>query len=280
LEEVSTLSGASTELDIEIDRLAHAYDRRVFQEEHPAPPVSPADMVLAIIVVVPELGALLVLLLTTERWGRAPLLGFFTIVILGAVSISGVIALAVQEAAGAAWRARSTRTATHAVFPAGNSVDEWGKSTLAGTLVVVDESLLVLAPTMYRPLWVHRVAAVVCGVYLVAAAAMSARVLFVARQQRRAHRVVVETPRAGAGNGTLPLWRWMWRPRARDSARDAEENRGTENQSGGDGGTAAVGARRCSEVVITFPAAEAPPWPLSTVGLPWPPQWGVNGRNV
>jgi len=42
---------------------------------------------MAIIVVVPELGALLILLLTTERWGRAALLGFATIVILGAVSI-------------------------------------------------------------------------------------------------------------------------------------------------------------------------------------------------
>jgi len=267
-DEVSKKSGASKELSLELDRLAHAYDRRVFQAEHPAPPVSPADMVLTIIVVVPELGALLVLLLTTERWGRAALLGFSTILVLGAVSLSGVMALAAQEAAGAAWRARSTRTATHAIFPAGNPVNERGRPTLAGTLVLVDESLLVLAPTMYQPLWVQRVAAVVCGVYIVAAAAMSARVLFIARQQRRAHRVVVETPLAGAGDEALPLGRWWWQPPSRDSARNAEEGRDTENESGGDGGAAAVEARRGSEVVIAFPATGAPTWPLATVELP------------
>ena len=38
----------------ELNRLSHAYDRNVLQEEHPAPPVSSADLVLAIIVVVPE----------------------------------------------------------------------------------------------------------------------------------------------------------------------------------------------------------------------------------
>jgi len=150
---VSDLSGANIELTQELTRLSHAYDRRVFQEEHPPPPVSTADMVLAIIVVVPELGALLVLLLTTERWGRAPLLGFFTIVILGAVSMSGVVALVSQEATGAEWRARSTRTAIHTVFPAGDPVNQWGEPTLIGTLVVVDESFLLLASTTYRPLW-------------------------------------------------------------------------------------------------------------------------------
>jgi len=63
---VSYLSGANNELARELDRLSHAYDRRVFQEEHPPPPVSLADIVMAIILVVPELGALLGLLLTTE----------------------------------------------------------------------------------------------------------------------------------------------------------------------------------------------------------------------
>jgi len=190
--------GATIELTRELDRLSHAYDRRVFQEEHPAPPVSTADLVLAIIVVVPELGALLVLLLTTERWGRAALLGFSTIVVLGAVSISGVLALASQEAAGAAWRARSTRTATHAAFASGDAVNEWGNPTLAGTLVVVDKSFLLLGPTMYRPVQIWRVAAVVCGAYIVSAAAMAARVLFLAWQQRRVWRIDVEAPSPGA----------------------------------------------------------------------------------
>jgi len=186
--DLTSKPGATFEIARELKRLSHAYDRSVFQEEHPAPPVSSADLVLAIIVVVPELGALLVLLLTTERWSREALLGFSTIVVLGAVSISGVVALASQEAAGAAWRARSTRTATHAAFAAGDAVNEWGIPTLAGTLIVVDKSFLLLAPTMYRPVQVWRVAAAVCVAYIVAASAMAARVLFLAWQQRRVWR--------------------------------------------------------------------------------------------
>jgi len=178
----SLLSAVTPGLDSALDGLSHAYDRRVFQAEHPAQPVSSADLVLASIVVVPELGALLGLLLTTKRWGRSTLLGFCSIVLIGAVSITGVIALVSQEASGAEWRARSTRTATHALFPAGNPIHESGVPNLAGTLVVVDQSFLLLAPTMYRPAWVQLVAAGTCGAYMVAGAAMATRVLFVARK--------------------------------------------------------------------------------------------------
>jgi len=276
---VSYLSGSSIELERELDRLSHAYDRRVFQDEHPASPVSSADIVMAIIVVVPELGALLILLLTTERWGRAALLGFATIVILGAVSISGVIALTSQEAAGAAWRARSTRTATRALFPAGNPVNKWGVSTLAGTLVVVDESFLLLAPTMYRPLWVWRVSAVVCGVYVIAAAAMSARVLFVAGQQRRVLRVAVEAPPPGAMREALRRARRWWRPHAHDSAQGAIEGSRIGRDRGGDGGTTAAEAWRGSGVGAALSVAGVPPCPVSAEGVPRPPRWGGDGGN-
>jgi len=275
---VSDLSGANIELTRELNRLSHMYDRRVFQKEHPAPPVSTADMVLAIVVVVPELGALLILLLTTERWGRAPLLGFFTIVILGGVSMSGVIALVSQEAAGAAWRARSTRTATHTVFPAGDPLDPRGEPTLVGTLVVIDESFLLLAPTTYRPLWVQQVAAVACGVYLVATAAMAARVLFGARQQRRAicaHAlalpVVAEQAPARA--------RWWWRPRARARAGAENGGSGIENDGGGGGITALAGAWSVSGVGAAFSASGVPPWPLSAGGGPLPRRAGADGGS-
>ena len=273
---VSDLSGANTELTRELNRLSHAYDRRVFREEHPAPPVSSADIVLAIIVVVPELGALLVLLLTTERWGRAALLGFFTIVILGAVSISGVLALVSQEAAGAAWRARSTRTATHTVLPAGNPVDKWGEPILVGALVVVDESFLLLAPTTYRPLWVQRVAAALCGAYVVATAAMTARVLFIAREQRRTFRAHAQEPPVVAEEAPARA-QWWWRPRARARARVADEGSGIENDSGGDGSTALAGAWFVNGVGAAFYLSGVPPWPLSARGGPWPPRWGGDG---
>jgi len=275
---VSDLSGANIQLTRELDRLSHAYDRRVFEEEHPAPPVSPADLVMAIIVVIPELGPLLALWLTTERWSRTALLGFFTIVILGAVSMSVVIALVAQEAAGDSWRARSTRTATHTVFPAGNPVDEWGTPTLAGTLVVVDESFLLLAPTTYRPLWVQRVAVAVFGAYMVATAAIAARVLFIARKQRRAFRAHAQAPPGLAEEAPPRARRWWW-PRARDCARSADEGRDIEGDSGGDGGMASAGAWRGSGVGAAFFTSGVPPWPLSAVGVRWQPRWVGDGGS-
>jgi len=272
--------GTTIQFTRELNRLSHAYDRSVFQEEHPAPPVSSADLVLAIIVVVPELGALLVLLLTTERWTRAALLGFSTIIVLGAVSISGVLTLASQEVAGAAWRARSTRTATHAAFAAADAVNEWGVPTLAGTLVVVDKSFLLLAPTMYRPVQVWRVAAAVCGTYIVAAAAMAARVLFLAWQQRRVgqqrhtFRIDVEAPPPGAQRESPHVTRRWWQSRVHDSTREVDERSGRDDNIGGDGGTPVAGVWRTREFGAAFPGANALPWPASAAGFCYPSWWG------
>ena len=196
--------------------------------------------------------------------------------ILGAVSISGVIALASQEAEGAAWRSRSTRTATHAIFPAGNPVDKWGVSTLTGTLIVVDESFLLLAPTMYRPLWVWRVSAAVCGAYVIATAAMAARVLILSRQQQRVLSVAVEAPPPGAAIEALPPARRWWRPRARDSARGAIEGSRSGNNSGGDGDTTTAEALRGSGVGAAFSVAGVPPCPVAAGGVPRLARWGNN----
>jgi len=272
-------SSMSVELAQELDRISHVYDRRVFQEEHPAPPVSTADLMLAILMVVPELGALLVLLLTTKRWGRAALLGFSTIVTLGAVSLSGVIALALQEAMGATWRARSTRTATHAIFPAGEPLTSGGMPTPVGTLVVVENSFLILAPTMYRPASVHLVAVVVCGAYVVATAAMAMRVLFVARQQRCGRRVDVAGLQPGAARESQLRARQRLRRRARDGTQDADRSSGTRDDSGGDSGAAVEGAWCGSGGIVAFPADGVPPWPEVTGGGSAPPRWGGNGGS-
>ena len=256
----SLLSAVRPGLDRALDRFSHAYDRRVFQAEHPAPPVSSADLVLAIIVVVPELGALLGMLLTTKRWGRTALLGFWTIVLIGAVSISGVIALVSQEAAGAEWRARSTRTATHALFPAGDAIDELGLPNLAGTLVVVEQSFLLLAPTMYRPAWVQLVAAGTCGAYVVVVAAMAARVLFVARLQRRARRARAEAPpRTDTEEARPGARRSRRRPHACPSCMGGSGSSGSENdiESGGQSATAGT----CRGRGVDAAVSEVRAWP-------------------
>jgi len=271
---VSKFSVAHEDFTHELDRLSRTYDRRVFQKEHPTPPVTTADLVMAIAVVVPELGALLILLLTTSRWGRTAWLGFSTIVIIGAVSLSGVIALASQEAAGAAWRARSTRTATHAVFPAGNPVNEWGDRTLSGTLVVVDRSFLLLAPTAYRPGWVRAVALFVCGVYVVTVAAMAAWVLFVARRQRRARQVGAEAPRPGSARTRMrKLRRCLSTPTFR-CCRGGHQSSGSQDDSGDDIAAPVPAARYSNEAARVTPVG---PVYLGAGLSPWPvPSWGVH----
>jgi len=278
--ELLDTSDTSVELASELNRLSQAYDRRVFHKEHPAPPVSSADLVLAVIVMVPELGALLGLLLTTERWSRPALLGFCTIIVFGAVSISGVIALASQEAAGAAWRARSTRTAANAVFAAGDMLNEFGRPSAVGTLVVVEKSFLLLAPTMYRPARVQLVAAVLCGAYMVSTAVMAARVLYCAIQQRRDRRVDVEAPPPATANkarAPRKARRW-WRRRARASARGTFDKSDSEDDGDGDGETGAAGARHSNQVGTAVSGAGVPPWPASAGGFYYPSWWGV-GRG-
>jgi len=250
----------------EFDRLSHAYDRRVFQEEHPAPPVSVVDLILATIVVVPELGALLALLLTTGRWGRSALMGFGTIIVLGAVSVAGVIALASQEAAGAAWRARSSRTAIHAIFPAGYPVDQYGAHVLTGTVVVVDKSFMLLAPTAYKPTWVLWVAAAVCGTYVATAAAMAGHVLIAAQRRWRVRRADVEAPPSHEAIETSRRARRWWRPRPRG----VDESSGSETDSTDGLGTAAAGAWRSSEGGAAFSGATVSPWPASAGGFYYP----------
>ena len=274
----SLLSAATPGLDRALDRFSHAYDRRVFQAEHPAPPVSSADLVLSIIVVVPELGALLCLLLTTKRWGRSALLGFWTIVLIGAVSISGVIALVSQEAVGAEWRARSTRTATHALYPAGDPVDEFGDPNLVGTLVVVEQSFLLLAPTMYRPAWVQLVAAGTCGAYVVVVAAMAARVLFVARQQRRARRARAEaSPRTDTEEAIPGARRSRRRPHACASCMGGSGSSGSEDDIESGGQSASAGTCRGRGVDAAVSEVRAWPWPVSAGGVYYLPRWGVGG---
>jgi len=269
----SLLSAVRPGLDRALDRFSHAYDRRVFQAEHPVPPVSLADLVLAIIVVVAELGALLVFLLTTKRWGRTAVLGFWTIVLIGAVSISGVVALVSQEAAGAEWRARSTRTATHALFPAGDPVDEFGVPSLVGTLVVVEQSFLLLAPTMYRPAWVHLVAAGTCGAYVVAVAAMASRVLFVARRQRRPRSARAEAPPPTDTEEARPgARRSRRRPHACASCMGRSGSSGSEHDIENCGQSASAGTCRGRGVDAAVPEVRAWPWPASAGGVYYLPR--------
>jgi len=273
----STLPVASAEIAHELDHLSHAYDRRVFQKEHPSPPVSAADLVMAIIVVIPELGALLVLLLTTKRWGRTAWLGFYTIVIIGAVSLSGVIALASQEAAGAAWRARSTRTATHAVFPSGNPVNEWGDRMLSGTLVVVDQSFLMLAPTTYQPVQVRAVAFSMCGAYAVIASSMAAWVLFVSRRQRRARHVGVGASRPRSTIYRRRKLRRCLPTNACRCSRGGYQSSGRQDDSSDDIVASVLAARHRNEAVRVTPVgpvhsgAGFSSWPVPCLGVHCPP---------
>jgi len=147
----------------DLERLTSAYDRSAFMVEHPAPPVSVANIVLTTIVFIFEIGALLSLWLTTKWWGTTNVASFVAVLALGGVSLSVVLALAVQEAVGDVCRPVTTRNGLHAAFTASVSAPANGSAQdLTGAVVVLEESVIVHAATTYRPTRLRWVAIGVC----------------------------------------------------------------------------------------------------------------------
>jgi len=101
--------------------------------------------------------------LTTKWWGTTNVASLVAVLALGGVSLSGFLVLAVQEAVGDAWRPVTTRNGLHAAFPAFVSAPANGSARdLTGALVVLEESVIVLAETTYRPTRLRWVAFGVC----------------------------------------------------------------------------------------------------------------------
>lgn len=89
--------------------LTETYNWGVFGKEPTEDPTTDAELVLAVLVDLPELVALTVLLVGTRDWSRRDQSVLLLVFLSGLFSFGGAIALAVREAAGARWRAVGVR---------------------------------------------------------------------------------------------------------------------------------------------------------------------------
>lgn len=156
--------------------LTETYDRGVLGKDPPANPTTNAELILAGVVVLPELIALVELLISTRDWRRRDLLVLLLIFLSGLASLGGAIALALREAAGARWRAAGVRTRLD-TDPVGRGESVIGKRALR------TELLVLAARTGYRPAETRRVAVALGSTYLTVSVAVAGCVWWLRRVQ-------------------------------------------------------------------------------------------------
>lgn len=147
-----------------------SYDRRHFRKELPLAPASNNEVILSVIVVFPELAALLALALAPRRDRglrrdrRAAVLMFLT----GLVSLTGIGVMALAERAGGSWRVAAMHEDVGALRAT-------LRSGFDGAVLYHTETLMVLAPVGYRPRLLVGIAAGLLGLYLLVAVACGVR---------------------------------------------------------------------------------------------------------
>eukprot|EP00168_Porphyra_purpurea_P003310 TRINITY_DN13938_c0_g1_i1.p3 TRINITY_DN13938_c0_g1~~TRINITY_DN13938_c0_g1_i1.p3 ORF type:complete len:262 (-),score=87.26 TRINITY_DN13938_c0_g1_i1:62-847(-) len=167
--------------------LSQTYDRAVFTHGPPPEPSTNAELLLSVIVVAPELVALIVLLVGTRQWWRRD--GWVLLFVLGAglVSMSGAVALALREAAGAAWRAAAVRDelVVELIPTAEAALASTLNRSLTSLPLCRTESLLLAARTGYRVVLFKWLAIGIVATYLVVSGGVAGGVVWVCRQSRR-----------------------------------------------------------------------------------------------
>ncbi|OSX70487.1 hypothetical protein BU14_0742s0008 [Porphyra umbilicalis] len=156
---------------VDLQRLSISYDEAVFAVPPPPPPSTLADVVTAIVLVLPEAVATIVMYLSTRVWRRREVVSLAVIVGTGCVALLSVILLALEEVRGAAWVAASTRDALHVYLSptAGDCVGEVPhdcRQGLKGSALLLSESLIIIARNGYHPRVLIATAATVGGIYL------------------------------------------------------------------------------------------------------------------
>lgn len=238
-----------TDVDRDIKRLSSAYDRSVFEKDEPQDPATAQDVVLAVLVILPEASALAVALFTTRFWRCRECIAVGLIFAVGLASLSAIISLAITEHRGAAWRASSIRTSVGARFPIG--IDN---STLADVVVVLTgtelsyaETFLITARTGYHPTLLLWLAVGFSAAYVVCAAGSFAYIVHARRRDNEMRAQNAETTAFDADDRVSvrsirrrnPWRRPWWRPRW---------HRGTSPRP----------QRKMDEAVAAGPPADAP----------------------
>lgn len=153
--------------------LSEGYDRQVWGVEPPAEAASDADIVLSIIVVLPEAIALVALLLSSRgrMWAAADWAAFALIWVAGAVSVGGIITLALEERAGHVWRAAAVRTELTARLHTANGNNHYRHFDRTPLFQV--ETLLLVARLGYRHRLLRDLAVAMGTLYLLLSAAVA-----------------------------------------------------------------------------------------------------------
>lgn len=186
-----------TDFQALLTKWAAVYDRPVFGMEPPREPASNAELIFAVLVVLPEVVALFVLVLDAAAWGRCRVLAFALIALSGLAALVGIASLTATEVAGAAWSAASARDVLAVPYDpraAGRYVDardaanEEGRGApfpfFSSLPAVRMESVIQVVRTGYRVRLVVGVCAAMCAIY----AALAAFLLGVLGWQLRVRR--------------------------------------------------------------------------------------------
>lgn len=173
-------------LNGELARLSGQYDRSVFGLEEPQDPANPTDIILSVLVVVPELVAVAHYFLHTPavKWGPRRLLFLLLLIVLLMLSLLAIGSLAVSEVAGAAWRSTARRAATTINWAPTADSSLGAMYGVAGALVAHHEAVLVIARNGYAPTRVVRVAVATASVSVAAVAPMVLYALVMAVRHR------------------------------------------------------------------------------------------------
>ncbi|OSX76599.1 hypothetical protein BU14_0184s0026 [Porphyra umbilicalis] len=160
--------------------MSTTYRGDAFEGDPPPEPVTTAELVLAASVVVPEVVAMLAIATRPAPWTTRTAVGAGVLAVVGATAIGGLVAQAVAEAEGAAWRTATVREGLTVNAPPSALLG--GLATdLTGAAVVREETLVLLARPGYRPQLVRDVTIGMAVLY-------AAAVLCVAAVGRRSWR--------------------------------------------------------------------------------------------
>lgn len=137
-------------LEADLGRLSSTYDPSVWGVEEPDQPVPDVTIVLAVVVVVAELGVLVSLWIGIADWDVRAKLSFRVAAIFGAAALASFVAQYVVERRADEWRTAAVRDSLLTQLTGG--ADRAAPFTdLRGTVVVRTETLLVAARNGYRP---------------------------------------------------------------------------------------------------------------------------------
>lgn len=165
-----------------MDRLSVEYDRSLFADATPPnDPVENADLVQALVVVLPEFVALAVMVATTHHWERGAVAAAVVVLLAGAISHAAIIFLALQEHAADAWRGAGLREALYIGLP---SLE--GSVDLRNGSLMLSETLFVVARSGYRPQLLCRLAIGAPIVFFISSSLLVLVAVFLARRRRQA----------------------------------------------------------------------------------------------